>query len=67
LISRVLAFWHGARFLDGWPYLAADRRQLSLCVGAEEAALMVGYLVGCVVAVLLTIYLFVAMLFPERF
>lgn len=67
LIGRVLRFSHAPRFLDGWPRLAADDRQLSLCVGAEEAALMIGYVLACLVAVLLTFYLFVAMLFPERF
>jgi K+-transporting ATPase KdpF subunit len=46
---------------------SSDRRQLRLCVWAEEAALMAGYILSGIVALAVTIYLFVALLFPERF
>jgi K+-transporting ATPase KdpF subunit len=49
------------------PASGVDRRQLRLRVRAEEAALMAGYIVSGVVALAVTIYLFVALLFPERF
>jgi K+-transporting ATPase KdpF subunit len=52
--------------LDARPAGAADHRQLGLRVWAEEAA-MTGYIVSGVVALLVTVYLFIALLFPERF
>jgi K+-transporting ATPase KdpF subunit len=41
--------------------------QLRLRGGPEEAALMAAYVAAGVVALLVTVYLFVALLFPERF
>jgi K+-transporting ATPase KdpF subunit len=46
---------------------AANRRKLRVRVWTKEAALMAGYIVSGVVALAVTIYLFVALLFPERF
>jgi K+-transporting ATPase KdpF subunit len=45
----------------------ADRRELRVRVRTEEAALMAGYIVSGVVALAVTLYLFIALLFPERF
>jgi K+-transporting ATPase KdpF subunit len=58
---------HATRYLDGRPLAAAQHRELCLRVRAEEAALMAGYIVSGVVAFAVTIYLFIALLFPERF
>jgi K+-transporting ATPase KdpF subunit len=44
-----------------------DDRQLCVRRRAEEAALMWGYIASAVVALVVTIYLFIALLFPERF
>jgi K+-transporting ATPase KdpF subunit len=46
---------------------ATDRWELRLRVRAEEASVIEGYVVSGIVALLVTIYLFVALLFPERF
>jgi K+-transporting ATPase KdpF subunit len=51
---------------DG-PAVAAHHWQLRLRVRAQEAALMAGYIVSGVVALAVTVYLFIALLFPERF
>jgi|GEM_PF-3469453 len=40
---------------------------LCVRVRTEEAALMAGYIVSGVVALAVTLYLFIALLFPERF
>jgi K+-transporting ATPase KdpF subunit len=58
---------HASRYLDDWPARAADHRKLRLRVRTEEAALMAGYIVSGVVALAVTLYLFIALLFPERF
>jgi K+-transporting ATPase KdpF subunit len=49
------------------PGRGVDGRQFRLHVRAQAAALMAGYIVAGVVALVVTIYLFVALLFPERF
>lgn len=53
--------------MDGWLDPVTDRGQLCLRRASEEAALMLGYILALAVALVLTVYLFVAMLFPERF
>jgi K+-transporting ATPase KdpF subunit len=53
--------------LAAWPSGAADHWEFRLRVRAEEAALMAGYIVSGVVALAVTVYLFIALLFPERF
>jgi K+-transporting ATPase KdpF subunit len=53
--------------LDDRPACAAYRRKLCLPVRIEKAALMAGYIVSGVVALAVTLYLFIALLFPERF
>jgi K+-transporting ATPase KdpF subunit len=58
---------HASRYLADWPARAAYRRKLRLRVRTEEAALMAGYIVSGVVALAVTLYLFIALLFPERF
>jgi K+-transporting ATPase KdpF subunit len=58
---------HATRYFDGRPSAAAQHRELCLRVRSEEAALMAGYIVSGVVALGVTIYLFIALLFPERF
>jgi K+-transporting ATPase KdpF subunit len=63
---RVVSF-HATRCLDDRPLAAADHCELRLRVRTEEAALMAGYIVSGVVALAVTVYLFIALLFPERF
>jgi K+-transporting ATPase KdpF subunit len=46
---------------------AADRRQLFLRQEPGEAALMLPYIITGIVALIVTLYLFAALLFPERF
>jgi K+-transporting ATPase KdpF subunit len=58
---------HASRCLADWPARAAYRRKLRLRVRTEEAPLMAGYIVCGVVALAVTLYLFIALLFPERF
>jgi K+-transporting ATPase KdpF subunit len=58
---------HAARCLDAQLAGGADDRKLRLYLRAEEAAMTVGYIASGVVALVVTIYLFVALLFPERF
>jgi K+-transporting ATPase KdpF subunit len=53
--------------LDDRPAGAADHWELCLRFRVEEAALMAGYIVSGVVALAVTVYLFIALLFPERF
>jgi K+-transporting ATPase KdpF subunit len=47
--------------------LAADDRQLALRQEPGEAALMLPYIITGIVALIVTLYLFAALLFPERF
>jgi K+-transporting ATPase KdpF subunit len=46
---------------------ALDRPELALREEPREAALMTPYIVTGIVALLVTLYLFAALLFPERF
>jgi F subunit of K+-transporting ATPase (Potass_KdpF) len=46
---------------------AVDGREPSLCEEPREAALMTAYIVTGIVALVVTLYLFAALLFPERF
>ena len=62
-----LGWLHAPGHLDGRPDSVPYIDQLSLHLGVEEASVMLGYIIAGVVAALLTVYLFVAMLFPERF
>jgi K+-transporting ATPase KdpF subunit len=45
----------------------ADSWELGLHLWTEAAALMAGYIASGIVALLVTVYLFIALLFPERF
>jgi K+-transporting ATPase KdpF subunit len=45
----------------------AHDRQPAVRQGPREAALMLPYIITGVVALLVTLYLFAALLFPERF
>jgi K+-transporting ATPase KdpF subunit len=45
----------------------ADNRQPGVRQGPGEAALMLPYIITGVVALIVTLYLFAALLFPERF
>jgi len=47
--------------------LSLDRRELALHEEPREVALMSAYIITGIVAVLVTLYLFAALLFPERF
>ncbi|MBO0701549.1 MAG: potassium-transporting ATPase subunit F [Candidatus Dormibacteraeota bacterium] len=58
---------HATRYLDARPAPAACTRELPIRGGSEEAALMGAYIAAGAVALLVTVYLFVALLFPERF
>jgi K+-transporting ATPase KdpF subunit len=58
---------HVAGHLDDRPAGAAHHRELRVRVRSEETALMAGYIVSGVVALAVTIYLFIALLLPERF
>jgi hypothetical protein len=53
--------------LDAGPGPAADGREHFLREGPGEAALMTPYIVTGIVALVVTLYLFAALLFPERF
>jgi K+-transporting ATPase KdpF subunit len=53
--------------LDGRSLGAPHHRQFRLRLRSEEVALMAGYIVSGVVALAVTLYLFIALLFPERF
>jgi K+-transporting ATPase KdpF subunit len=53
--------------LDARPAPAARGRELPVRGGPGEAALMAAYIAAGVVALLVTVYLFVALLFPEMF
>jgi K+-transporting ATPase KdpF subunit len=53
--------------VDGRPGAAADGRQPSVRQEPGEAALMTAYIITGVVALVVTVYLFAALLFPERF
>jgi K+-transporting ATPase KdpF subunit len=66
-MGRHLRFDHATRFLDARPAPAAGSREFSLRGGPGEASLMAPYVAAGVVALLVTVYLFVALLFPERF
>jgi K+-transporting ATPase KdpF subunit len=52
--------------VDGRPANPANDWELRLCFRAEETSLT-GYIVSGVVALVVIIYLFIALLFPERF
>jgi K+-transporting ATPase KdpF subunit len=58
---------HATRRLDARIAPAARGRELLVRGGPEEVAVMASYIAAGVVALLVTAYLFVAMLFPERF
>ncbi len=58
---------HASRYLADWPARADYNRKLRVRLRTEEAALMAGYIVSGVVALAVTLYLFIALLFPERF
>jgi K+-transporting ATPase KdpF subunit len=53
--------------VDARPGVAAECRQPSLRQKPGEAALMTAYIITGVVALVVTLYLFAALLFPERF
>jgi K+-transporting ATPase KdpF subunit len=53
--------------VDARPGSAADDRQPSLRQEPGEAALMAAYIITGIVALVVTVYLFAALLFPERF
>jgi K+-transporting ATPase KdpF subunit len=53
--------------VDAGPGPTADRRQLCLRQKPGEAALMTAYIITGIVALIVTLYLFAALLFPERF
>jgi K+-transporting ATPase KdpF subunit len=53
--------------VDGGLGSATDGREPSLREEPREAALMTAYIITGVVALLVTLYLFAALLFPERF
>jgi K+-transporting ATPase KdpF subunit len=65
-LPGVVSF-HATRCLDDRPARPSDRRKSRVRVRTEEAALMAGYIVSGVVALAVTVYLFIALLFPERF
>jgi K+-transporting ATPase KdpF subunit len=58
---------HAARCIDVDPGLGVHDRQLAVREGPGEAALMAAYIVTGIVALIVTLYLFAALLFPERF
>lgn len=47
--------------------VGAHHRQLFLRKGIGEVALMLPYIITGIVALIVTFYLFAALLFPERF
>jgi K+-transporting ATPase KdpF subunit len=58
---------HAARYFHDAATRGVDHRQLRVRGCPEEVALMWGYIASGVVALLVTVYLFIALLFPERF
>jgi K+-transporting ATPase KdpF subunit len=66
-MRRGLGSFHATRYLDDRLAGSPVARELGLCVWAEETAMTAGYIAAGVVAMIVTIYLFVALLFPERF
>jgi K+-transporting ATPase KdpF subunit len=56
-----------ARLLDAASGPRADDRQPAVHQEPGEAALMLPYIITGVVALIVTLYLFAALLFPERF
>jgi K+-transporting ATPase KdpF subunit len=58
---------HAPRPLDAAPGPGAHNREPPVRQGPGEAALMTAYIVTGIVALIVTLYLFVALLFPERF
>jgi K+-transporting ATPase KdpF subunit len=58
---------HASRYLVDRPARPAYHRKFRVRLRTEAAALMAGYIVSGVVALAATLYLFVALLFPERF
>jgi len=67
LSGAILGSMHATRRLDARIAPAARGRELPVRGGPEEVAVMASYIAAGVVALLVTAYLFVAMLFPERF
>jgi K+-transporting ATPase KdpF subunit len=67
LTRPVLRWRHAPRRVDGRPANPANDWELRLCFRAEETSLMAGYIVSGAVALVVIIYLFIALLFPERF
>jgi K+-transporting ATPase KdpF subunit len=53
--------------VDVGPCAGAHDREPSLCEEPGDVALMTAYIVTGVVALVVTLYLFAALLFPERF
>jgi K+-transporting ATPase KdpF subunit len=53
--------------MDAGSSAAADSSQLHLRGGPPGASVMGAYIAAGVVALLITIYLFVALVFPEKF
>jgi hypothetical protein len=53
--------------VDAGPGPAVDSGQLPLRQRPGEAALMTAYIITGIVALVVTLYLFAALLFPERF
>jgi K+-transporting ATPase KdpF subunit len=53
--------------LDACSRSGAHDRQPAVHQGLEEIALMLPYIITGVVALIVTLYLFAALLFPERF
>jgi K+-transporting ATPase KdpF subunit len=66
-MHRSLLLADAAGRVDDAPGPGAHGRQLAVRQKPGEAALMTAYIVTGIVALIVTLYLFVALLFPERF
>jgi K+-transporting ATPase KdpF subunit len=53
--------------MDADPRAGTDHRESLLRQGPGEAPLMLPYIIAGIVALFVTLYLFAALLFPERF
>jgi K+-transporting ATPase KdpF subunit len=53
--------------VDACSRAGADDREPSLRQGPGETSLMLPYIITGIVALIVTLYLFAALLFPERF
>lgn len=53
--------------MDASARAGADHREPPLRQGTGEAALMLPYFITGIVALIVTLYLFAALLFPEKF